>query len=72
VFVTANTGDLPPKVNNDFKINSNTGLIEVVKANTTGNADGTTIYVPNARYGTAAAPSTSGLPHGTLYFKHSA
>jgi len=72
LFATTATGSLGACSNANLTYNSNTGQLNSTIMTTTGNASGTTIYVANCLYGTGAAPSTAGLPYGTIYFQYTA
>jgi hypothetical protein len=46
------------------------GTLDATKMRVTGNGDAAAYQVVNTIYGTGAPPSTSGIPHGTVYFQY--
>jgi len=66
------TGNLGPKTDPQFTANATTGYLGATGMAVTGNGSSATPQLVNVIYGTGDPPSTSGIPHGTLYIKHEA
>jgi hypothetical protein len=70
VFVTAATGDLGPKSNTTLTYNASTQYLGATGIVVTGNGSASTAQVVNTLYGTDAAPSTAGIPYGSVYLQY--